>query len=121
MLHDTRFADIRSRMANIDALYEAVERELSQRTTLEWLELFEKQDIPASPSYELEALRNDPHLEDVQFFSEFDHDSEGKLVFPRIPLSFSESPGAIRRGPPQLGQDTEAVLRECGHIQRGMK
>lgn len=114
---DPRFSDIGSRMAHIDALYQMVEGGLQQRSTQEWLTLFESADIPASPSYSLEAMRHDPHLADVGFFVEHDHDSEGKLLMTNLPIVMSDSPGAIRTGPPRLGQHTRSVLEEFGYGQ----
>jgi crotonobetainyl-CoA:carnitine CoA-transferase CaiB-like acyl-CoA transferase len=45
---DPRFADITARTANIDALYEMLGEELKHRTTGEWLDLLQQNDIPAS-------------------------------------------------------------------------
>jgi crotonobetainyl-CoA:carnitine CoA-transferase CaiB-like acyl-CoA transferase len=112
LLADPRFADIGSRMANIDALYQIVETELRAHTTAEWLDLFEASDIPSGPSYDLESLRRDAHLAETGFFTGFEHESEGKLVFPGIPIALSDSPGAIRCGPPRLGQHTDELRSE---------
>lgn len=109
-LQDPRFADIGSRMANIDALYEAVESGLCARPAGEWLALLEEADIPAGPSYSLDALRRDPHLEDTGFFVAREHDSEGTLLMARPPIDMSGSPAAVRLGPPRLGQHTREVL-----------
>ncbi len=111
---DPRFTDISSRMANIDALYQAVESGLRIRPTQEWLALFESSEIPAGPSHDLKSLRCDSHLADVDFFVDHDHDSEGALLLTKPPISMSDSPAAIRMGPPRLGQHTLSVLEEVG-------
>jgi crotonobetainyl-CoA:carnitine CoA-transferase CaiB-like acyl-CoA transferase len=115
LIADPRFASIGSRMANIDALYETVETELRKRDTATWFALLEQADIPAAPSNDLQALRDDPHLADTGFFVEFDHESEGPLQLAGVPIAMSDSPGGIRLGPPRLGQHTQAVLREAGY------
>ena len=96
---DTRFADITQRMANIDALYEIVENALLHQPSSDWLALLQEADIPAGPSYALDELRNDPHLNDVGFFTEYEHDTEGTLLTTRPPIEMSESHAAIHRGP----------------------
>ena len=45
-----------------------VAEQLLRRTTAEWLEAFERADIPAMPLHTLETLLADPHLEAVGFF-----------------------------------------------------
>ncbi len=102
-------------MANVDALYEIVETELRKRDTAAWFALLEQADIPAAPSNDLQALRDDSHLAETGFFVEFDHESEGPLHMPGVPIAMSDSPGGIRLGPPRLGQHTQAVLREAGY------
>lgn len=115
LIDDPRFASITSRMANVDALYGEVEAALGTRPTDAWFALLEQADIPAAPSNDLEALRNDPHLADVNFFVSHDHESEGRLQFTGLPIAMSDSPGAIRLGPPRLGQHTAAILQELGY------
>src|SRR5690242_1244690 len=62
---DPRFADITARTANIDALYEMLGEELQHRTTDEWLDLLQQNDIPCIRPNTLESLLADPHLDDV--------------------------------------------------------
>lgn len=110
LLKDPRFSDISSRMANIDALYEAVEAALRARPSSEWLALLEQADIPSGPSYGLDDLRRDPHLEDRGFFVECEHESEGPLLMTRPPIEMSGTPASLRLDPPRLGQHTAEVL-----------
>lgn len=111
---DGRFTSIGERMKHVEALYGIVGESLATRDTSDWLSIFERADIPAGPAHDLDGLRDDPHLADRQFFRTFDHPTEGTLVMPDIPMSFSDSQGSLRLGPPRLGQHTEEVLREIG-------
>lgn len=111
---DTRFADIGSRIRHIDALYHLVEERLKEKSSSEWLNLLEAADLPVGPANELNALREDPHLAQTGFFQQYSHESEGELSFPALPLEMSRTPGALRLGPPRLGQHTEEVLARFG-------
>ena len=50
---------------------------LAQKTTAEWLEIFDKLDVPAARYNSIDDLLTDPHLKDVGFFKEEDHPSQG--------------------------------------------
>ena len=49
---------------------------------------------------------------------EHEHPSAGTIKSIGIPVKLSETPGAIRRAAPRLGEHTDAVLRECGLSDR---
>ncbi len=111
---DPRFADIGSRTANIDALYEMVGEELKNRTTDEWLELLQANDIPCMRPHTLETLLEDPHLADAGFFQWEDHPSEGRIRTMREPSTWSETKPPTGRFAPRLGQHTREILTEAG-------
>jgi len=111
---DPRFADIASRTANIDSLYEMIGEELKLRTTDEWLELLERNDIPCICPHTLETLMEDPHLADAGFFRWEDHPSEGRIRTMREPSTWSETVPPTGRFAPRLGQHTREILSEAG-------
>jgi crotonobetainyl-CoA:carnitine CoA-transferase CaiB-like acyl-CoA transferase len=111
---DPRFADIGSRTANIDSLYEMVGEELKHRTTDEWLDLLQRNDIPCMRPHTLETLLDDPHLADAGFFRWEDHPSEGRIRTMREPSTWSETKPPTGRFAPRLGQHTREILSEAG-------
>jgi crotonobetainyl-CoA:carnitine CoA-transferase CaiB-like acyl-CoA transferase len=112
--NDPRFADIASRTANIDSLYEMVGAELQHRTTDEWLELLQRHDIPCMRPNTLETLLEDPHLAEAGFFRWEDHPSEGRIRTMREPSTWSETKPPTGRLAPRLGQHTREILAEAG-------
>ncbi|MBE0593406.1 MAG: CoA transferase [Gemmatimonadales bacterium] len=114
MDEDSRFSSQGARLANIDAVYGFLGEMLATRTTDEWLDVFAKADLPAARMYSIEDLKNDDHLREIGFLEEATHPSEGTIVSIANPTEWSESPPAVRRHAPCLGEHTIEVLRECG-------
>lgn len=58
-----------------------------------------------------ELVNNDPRCSlENPLFGEIDQPGVGRVLAPRVPLSFSGSPAAAAVPAPQLGSDTDAVL-----------
>ena len=87
---------------------------LRHRTTGEWLEAFDKADIPAMPVRTLEELFDDPHLKATGFFTEREHPTEGPITTFASPLDFEKTKVEFRRHAPRIGEDGVEVLREAG-------
>jgi crotonobetainyl-CoA:carnitine CoA-transferase CaiB-like acyl-CoA transferase len=109
---DPRFADFRTRAANIAALYAMVGEVTSSRTTDEWLALLKPLQIPVVKMNRLDDLFDDPHLDAVGLFERHQHPDAGPYISIRPPVRYSASPANIRRHPPRLGQHTDEVLAE---------
>jgi crotonobetainyl-CoA:carnitine CoA-transferase CaiB-like acyl-CoA transferase len=113
--NDPRFADITARTAHIDALYQMLGEELQHRSTDEWLDLLQQNDIPCVRPHTLESLMDDPHLADSDFFRFEEHPSEGRIRTMREPSSWSETVPPTGRFAPRLGQHTREILAEAGY------
>jgi crotonobetainyl-CoA:carnitine CoA-transferase CaiB-like acyl-CoA transferase len=109
---DPRVGDPALRSRSIDMLYAELARIVAARTTAEWVELLEDADIPMAPVRTPEELLTDPHLSAIGFFPTARHPTEGDVRGIGIPVTFSRTPGSIRRPPPGLGEHTEEVLHE---------
>ena len=109
---DPRVSDPSTRSQNIDALYAELARIVATKTTAQWVALLENADIPMAPVRTPDDLLHDPHLTAVDFFREVDHPSEGRMRTIGIPVTFSRTPGEVRRLPPRLDEHREEILRE---------
>ncbi|MDK3024054.1 CoA transferase [Cupriavidus taiwanensis] len=112
---DPRFADITTRTAHITELYGMVSDELARRTTEEWQVLLKEADIPVFPMHTFESLLDDPHLNDIGFFSETDHPAVGRIREMAVPSEWHGTPPSQRRHAPALGEHSREVLREAGY------
>jgi crotonobetainyl-CoA:carnitine CoA-transferase CaiB-like acyl-CoA transferase len=110
---DARFADIRARTENIEALYEILMAEMLLRNTADWLAVAEQAQIPAGAVMSLEDITRDRHLTDVGFFVGVEDRAMGSLRFPSIPVTFDGVRPPVRL-PPRLDEHRDEITAELG-------
>jgi alpha-methylacyl-CoA racemase len=76
-----------------------------------WVEFGVKNDILISAINDLDELHSDPHLQAREMVLEEEHPIAGKFRSIGVPLKFSETPAKPSWVAPDLGADTEDVLR----------
>jgi crotonobetainyl-CoA:carnitine CoA-transferase CaiB-like acyl-CoA transferase len=114
LANDPRFATGTARAQNIEAAYAIVTEGMKQRTNAEWLVLMKEADLPHGPANSLEDLTKDAYLNEIDFFREMDHPTEGPMTMLGIPVTYYGTPATIRRLAPRLGEHTREVLAEAG-------
>ena len=118
MLADPLFESHEVRSRNYDTAYAFVADELKKRTTAEWVEAFERADIPVQRMNSLEDIVADPHLAAIGYLKTVEHPSEGRIKSLAVPSEWSESVPEYRRHAPRLGEHTREVLREAGYAEK---
>src|SRR5215813_9798236 len=115
---DPRFDNPSARTANAAAYWEIRKQGLAQKTTEEWLKIFDGLDVPAARYNSIDDLLTDPHLGDVGFFESEEHPSEGRIRRTRPANSFSGGGRDDRLPAPRLGEHTREVLAEVGYADQ---
>ncbi len=112
---DPRFSSVQARFANVTDYFQIRVDMLKTKTTAEWVELLERNDVPAMPYHTLDTLLEDPHLDDVGFFELKDHPTEGRIRSMRLPNQWSCGTRREWTPAPKLGQQSVDILREAGY------
>jgi crotonobetainyl-CoA:carnitine CoA-transferase CaiB-like acyl-CoA transferase len=112
---DPRFDSAASRTKNAKAYFEVQATSLDHKTTDEWVELFDKLDVPAARYNTIDELMTDPHLQEVGFFKEEHHPSEGKIRRSKLANVFSGGARTDEGHAPLFGEQTREILAEAGY------
>ena len=107
------FDTLAKRAKQIDRVYGLLGGTFAERTTQEWLELLEALHIPAAPLRTTDELFDNAHLNAIGFFETVDT-PQGPVRFPGVPTWFSQTPGRVAAGAPELGAHSREVLDELG-------
>lgn len=103
------------RSENVGTLYKIISESTADRTTADWSDALTKIDVPFAPVNDIASLINDPHLVSQQFFTEYEHPTEGKLRNASSPFYAQGVAQADNIPPPRLGQDTTSILTQLGY------
>jgi crotonobetainyl-CoA:carnitine CoA-transferase CaiB-like acyl-CoA transferase len=108
------FKNATERSRRVDELYDILAVALVDRTTAEWLAIFERLDIPSQPVRLPNDLIDDPHLNDVGFFKTNFGGATPVMRTLRQAVNVEAVEASPDLAPPLLGADTADVLREAG-------
>jgi crotonobetainyl-CoA:carnitine CoA-transferase CaiB-like acyl-CoA transferase len=114
---DRRFASRRARMENRVALIDAIEKTTTGETRAHWLERMDREGVPAGPINSYAEALADPHALARRMVVDLVHPGAGPIKALGIPVKLSETPGAVDRAAPLLGQHTGEILAELGYTE----
>ena len=115
LLEDPRFAGRSLRMEHRAALIEALEKTTAGETRAHWLERLGRDGVPSGPINSYAEALADPHALARQMVVDLVHPGAGPIKALGIPVKLSETPGAVDRAAPLLGQHTAEILTELGY------
>jgi formyl-CoA transferase len=113
-LTDERYRSPGRRFANRDAMNAEIEAITRTRTSTEWIRAFNEAGVPAGPIYSIDQVFADPQVKHLGMAARAPGAGGGDIELVAQPIVMNDTPFSIRSASPELGADTDAVLREAG-------
>ena len=115
MINDPKFVDNSARLDHVDELDTIIQSFIGQRTLLENLTFFEKEQVTVGPVYDSPDFETDAHVKARGIMVEVPDNDLGSIPMHDVVPRLSRTPGAIRRKAPDLGDDEFEILGPlCG-------
>lgn len=115
LLADPRFATNDARIANGEAVDQAIAEAIGKRSREEIARLFETEGLTAAPVYDIADIMEDPHFKARRTFVELPDPQLGTVTMSAPTPRLSETPGSIRWAGPALGaHNREVFAHELG-------
>jgi crotonobetainyl-CoA:carnitine CoA-transferase CaiB-like acyl-CoA transferase len=111
---DVRFSTNAGRVEHYPELRPILAARLKERPGIHWKEALTRAGVPVGAIRDVVQALADPQLVAREMLVDVDHPSAGPIRQLGVPVKLSATPGAVRRPPPRLGEQTDLVLRELG-------
>ena len=112
---DPDFADNDARVRNLKRMNAFVDEKIGKHTVDYWIDTLNGAGVPCGQVQDMDTLFRDPQLLSQDMLLTVDHPGHGEVRMSGFPVKMSETPCELRLPAPELGADTEAVLRELGY------
>src|SRR5262249_40727502 len=111
---DPRFRGVSGRVERSDEINGIVARWVADRTVEEVVQAMgpDGAGVPCSPVYSVDQLLTHPQLLAREMIQRLPQATLGEVVAPGVVVKLSETPGAVRRVGPELGEHSAEVSRE---------
>ncbi len=101
-----------------DALNAEIDTYLAGRTSAEWVERFNNAGVPCGPIYAIDQVFADPQVQHLGIAQSVTKKDKTKMRLVGQPVTLSRTPSRLAARPPELGEHTDAVLKEFGFSAR---
>jgi len=115
LVRDPRFSDRAARLAQRPALVAEIEKATTGEPRAHWLGRLDAAGVPSGPINSYPEALADPHTLALGMVVDLVHPGAGAVKALGVPVKLSDTPGAVDRPAPLLGQHTAEILTELGY------
>ena len=110
LAEDPRFKVQADRVKHNKALVALLQEKLKHQPSAHWLSALEAVGIPAGPVLHFDEVFTDPQILAREMVVETEHPVTGKFRTMGVTVKLSDTPGAVTRAAPRLGEHNDEVL-----------
>ncbi|HRO58778.1 MAG TPA: CoA transferase [Burkholderiaceae bacterium] len=114
LIDDPRFRTNSDRLRNVEELDGIVGDFIGARDCADALAFFEQAEVTVGPVYDVSQIMDDRHIRERGVYVELPDPEMGRVPMHDVVPRLSDSPGAIRRPAPALGEHNDELLRSIG-------
>ena len=112
LVDERRLATNDARTENRDYLEEQLTSQFQQRPQSHWLARLSEAGVPAAPIRNMEQVASDRHLASRGMLHSMQDGSGGHFLTAGSPFRINDQPPSLSDRSPNLGEDTQSILRE---------
>jgi crotonobetainyl-CoA:carnitine CoA-transferase CaiB-like acyl-CoA transferase len=107
-----------ARSKNRDALGAEIDDYLTGATSAEWVDRLNKAGVPSGPIYSIDQVFGDAQVQHLGIVQAVTRKDKSKMRLLGQPVVLSRTPSRLMVRPPELGEHTDAILKEFGFKAR---
>ncbi len=112
------YIDGATRSKNRDPLDVEINKRLVGKTSTEWVEIMNEAGVPCGPIYNIDQMFADPQVKHLGIAQSVTKKDKSKMYLVGQGVTLSRTPSKLVARPPELGEHTNAVLKEFGFSKR---
>jgi crotonobetainyl-CoA:carnitine CoA-transferase CaiB-like acyl-CoA transferase len=120
LIERPEYANGAARSKNRDVLDDDINRLLAGRTSAEWIERLNEAGVPSGPIYSIDKMFADPQVKHLGIAQSVTKKDKSKMSLVGQGVTLSRTPSRLAARPPELGEHTDAVLKEFGFSKRAI-
>lgn len=117
LIDDPRFATNNDRVRHREEIMPLFEKKFKEKSSRQWLELFDAAGIPCGPLLDIGEVFESPHIGARDMVFSMPHPIENNIPQLGFPYKFSEASPSARLRPPSLGEHSEEII--CDELGMG--